>query len=242
MLIAANWKMNGTLDQLQSWMAGLKNDVGHDLVLFPPYHLLSAIKENDFFSFGGQDFYPKDAGALTGAVSGVMLQGVGAQWAIVGHSERRELFGDDNDIVHQKYHYAHSVGLKPILCVGESLETRQNHSAETFVVDQIKSALKNLPKQEDPLIIAYEPIWAIGSGLVPDDDAIERMHTVIHQYVTEQGFHVKVLYGGSVKPSNVAALSSIPYVDGFLVGGASLQIKDFNEVIRLCKMSSHSST
>ena len=142
----------------------------------------------------------------------------------------------------KKWAKALQSGLKPMVCVGESLADREAGLAIDAVANQIKKCLENLPKQNDPLIIAYEPLWAIGSGLVPSVADIDQMHGLIQSVVADHGHQAKVLYGGSVKPSNAAKIAAIASVDGLLIGGASLKIDDFNEVVRLCTISSCSRT
>lgn len=222
-LIVANWKMNGDLLLLQEWLNEL-NVSHYQVVLCPPFPFLAPAKEHlHQIKIGAQDCHFEDKGAFTGFISSSMLKNVGCDYVIVGHSERRA-FETDED-VGKKADAAMKVGLVPILCVGEPLNVRKEGNHINFVLNQLKNSLKNLPANKE-IIIAYEPLWAIGSGLTAEKKDIEEMHKAIKEVT-----HLPVLYGGSVKPDNAPIILNTPFVEGLLVGGASLNINDFNAIL-----------
>ena len=251
-LIVGNWKMNGTrmlAQELVQAMAGLSshmafgNGAGQngegvcDIVLCPPATLIHyvhdhACKENHRggVHVGGQDCHAHEKGAFTGDVSPLMLRDAGASYVIVGHSERRNGHGESSALVAQKAQAAQKSGLITIICVGEDKVTRQAGHALAFVEAQVRDSLPPgvIGSQT---VIAYEPVWAIGSGCVPSSDEISAMHERLRQVVmstiTKQPEAVRLLYGGSVTPSNAADIMALNHVDGVLVGGASLRASDF---------------
>lgn len=225
-LIAGNWKMNGlaaSLKELQD-LAALTTGTRHELLICPPATLLRAMSEaaaGTSIATGGQDCHGSISGAHTGDISAEMIMDAGAQYVIVGHSERRTDHGEQSDLVQQKAQAAHRAGLTPIVCVGETKEQREGGEAVTIVLAQIASSL---PTTKGTVVVAYEPVWAIGTGLVPTNDDIAEMHEALRKML---GADIRLLYGGSVKPGNAAEILTLENVDGALVGGASLKATDF---------------
>lgn len=213
-----------------------------EVVISPPMLYLSeaaAIKRPTRFSLAAQNCHQKSSGAYTGEVSPTMIKATGAELVILGHSERRQLFGETDEALRQKLLAVMDAGLIPILCVGEDLEQRQQGRQEDVVQQQLAAALQDLkPDQAESIIIAYEPVWAIGTGETATPKQAQAMHHYIRQWLSRR-FHamaadeVSILYGGSVKPDNARELFSCPDIDGGLIGGASLKYESFVELIRL---------
>jgi triosephosphate isomerase len=245
-IIAGNWKMNKTTAQAAALVKEMAPRLtaipGVEKVFCPPFTALSAVKEaigDAKVGLGAQNMYWEEKGAFTGEVSPVMLAEL-CQYVILGHSERRQYFGESDDGVNRKIVAAFAHGLTPIVCVGESLEQRKAGQTEEWVTDQVQAALMGLPAgQVRRLVIAYEPIWAIGTGVpatAEDANAIIAgtiRGALAEMYGGEVTQAVRVQYGGSVKPSNVAEFVALPDIDGALVGGASLKANDFVEIVRL---------
>ncbi len=193
------------------------------------------------FSYGSQDISANDSGAYTGEVSGVMLAKLGCTYAIIGHSERRQYHAEDEAVVNAKVKAAFRHGLRPIMCVGEGLEIRQSGGHVSHTLAQLDGGLEGVPaKNAEDIVIAYEPVWAIGTGEVATPDDAQEVCGAIRSrlaelYSKELAEGVRVLYGGSVKGDNVAAIMAQPDVDGALVGGASLQAEDFTKIVRYYK-------
>lgn len=225
--VIANWKMHGRNDFVQDWCQGMAAVRGSVQVLVAPptvYLQRTLDLAPDLIQLAAQDVavYAKD-GAHTGEVSAQMLVDIGCQYVIIGHSERRAL-GETNEILLQKLMCSLEAGLIPIFCVGESLEVRESKQAWSFVQAQL-SLLDGYPK-EKPLIVAYEPIWAIGTGMTATIEDIEHMHDLIQQMIDRP-----ILYGGSVKPSNAKEILNAKAVGGALVGGASLKPEEFLAIV-----------
>lgn len=232
-LIAANWKMNGNLN----WAAKplefealfpFKDRRHFDVLICPPHpYIVPMMKAAHAANLivGGQDCHAQHSGAHTGEVSAEMLKNVGAGFVIVGHSERRAA-GEKDDMVRAKAEAAHRATLVPIICVGESLETREAGDAESFVEAQLKASL---PKDATDVVVAYEPIWAIGTGRTAQVEDIKSMHAHIRNIV---GNSVRILYGGSVKPTNAKDILATPHVNGALIGGASLEMVSLAAIAR----------
>ncbi len=233
-LVAGNWKMNGTLASLgeaQAIADGAGNGV--DVALCVPATLIDrAARTLPSFSIGGQDVHISNDGAHTGDISAAMLVDAGASLTIVGHSERRADHGESNADVRGKAEAAVGSGLDVILCIGESLAVREAGEAVETVTEQLADSL---PNSAERLTVAYEPIWAIGTGKVPSIEDIAAMHAALRSKLDatfgDAGASVRILYGGSVKASNAAELFAIPDVDGALVGGASLKAADFLPIV-----------
>lgn len=241
-LIAGNWKMNGlraSLDELTALaeMMTAGEAPRAIVVICPPATILAAVARQGATSgilAGGQDCHPAASGAHTGDIAAGMLADAGAQYVIVGHSERRAAHGETDDIVRAKAEAAIGAGLKPIICVGETEAERDGGSAESVVVSQLAGSIPDAAGQHD-VIVAYEPVWAIGTGRTPSNDDIAQMHDAIrHQLATrfgDKGQGIHILYGGSLKPQNAREILAISNVNGGLVGGASLLAKDFATII-----------
>ncbi|WP_084646331.1 triose-phosphate isomerase [Devosia insulae] len=241
-LIAGNWKMNGTtasLGEVQKLAALLANGGGPrgTVVLCPPATLLERL--NDLASpagivTGGQDCHSAASGAHTGDISAQMLADAGAQYVIVGHSERRTNHGETDALVQQKALAAHASGLVPIICVGETEAERDAGGAVAVVIGQLEGSVPDDWSGHD-IVIAYEPVWAIGTGRTPTSADIAEMHNAIREQLKsrfgERGAAVRILYGGSMKPSNASEILRIANVNGGLVGGASLLANDFHAII-----------
>jgi triosephosphate isomerase len=236
-LVAGNWKMHGTGADLAevNAISLAAETAACDVALCLPATLIErAVRAAPGFAIGGQDCHAADKGAHTGDIGADMLRDAGARLTIVGHSERRADHGEDDANVRAKAEAALSAGLSVILCVGESLEVREAGNAVPVVSAQVDASL---PKSEigDRLAIAYEPIWAIGTGKIPSMDDIGEMHAALRGRLVaaygEAGRSIRILYGGSVKASNAAEIFAVADVDGALVGGASLKAADFVPIV-----------
>lgn len=234
--IVGNWKMNGTRAMLSEARAidrAAQRNMKVEVALAPPYTLIHAVhREVEQIGVGAQDCHPAEGGAHTGDISAAMLADAGAKFVILGHSERRQDHGESNELILEKTRAALSAGLRVILCCGESHEIRQSGRAEQFVTDQLRASLPDIPDAGERLSIAYEPIWAIGTGNAATPEDVGQMHTTIRNLLidlfgAEQGAEVRILYGGSVKPDNARELLGAPEVGGALVGGASLTADSF---------------
>jgi triosephosphate isomerase len=240
-LVAGNWKMNGlraALGEIQTIAAACAStEAGPEIVICPPATLLSAASDicrGGHIRLGGQDCHCEASGAHTGDLSAEMLADAGAAYVILGHSERRADHGETNDIVRTKARTAFRANLAPIICVGESKAQREAGEALSVVGDQLKGSVPVDPGAR-VLVVAYEPVWAIGTGLVPTAANITEMHDFIRAELRRslpgRGETIQILYGGSVKPDNVSEISKLSNVNGVLVGGASLKAEDFLKII-----------
>jgi triosephosphate isomerase (TIM) len=238
-LVAGNWKMHGLssdLNEIRAIVAAAAEHPQVDVALCLPATLIHRAAEAvPGFAVGGQDVHHAEKGAHTGCASALMLLDAGASLTIVGHSERRDAQRESDSEVKAKVQAALSVGLNVILCVGEPIEVRKRGDAVETVLHQLQASLPETPTTDAELAIAYEPIWAIGTGLTPSVEEIGEMHSAIRARLRERhdgaGGQVRILYGGSVKPSNAGEIFSISDVDGALVGGASLRAADFVPII-----------
>jgi triosephosphate isomerase len=241
-LIAGNWKMNGlrgSLDEL-SELAGMLTTGEAPravVVICPPATILHMVASNGATSgilAGGQDCHVAASGAHTGDISASQLADAGAQYVIVGHSERRANHGETDDQVRAKAEAAIGAGLKPIICVGETEAERDAGTADSVVATQLAASIPDAAEQHE-VIVAYEPIWAIGTGRTPSNDDIAQMHNSIRRQLTDRfgdkGTVIRILYGGSLKPQNAREILQVENVNGGLVGGASLLAKDFYTII-----------
>lgn len=235
MIIAANWKMNPPLAEagtLAAAYAGASHD-GVTRILFPPAPYLVQMSmrlDGSGVLLGGQDCHRADSGAHTGDVSASMLVACGAGMVLLGHSERRQDHGETDELVAAKAETALAEGLSVMICVGETLDQREAGDAEMVVTSQLEGSLPSAVTV-DRLMIAYEPVWAIGTGKVAGVDEIRAMHAAIRSWLVERGLgQVPVLYGGSVKPGNADEIFAVEDVGGALVGGASLKAKDFDAI------------
>ena len=238
-LVAGNWKMHGLssdLDEIRAIAAASAHYPDVDTALCVPSILIErAVRAVPGFTIGGQDVHHADKGAHTGCTSALMLLDAGASLTIVGHSERRDAQRESDDEVKAKSEAALSVGLTVLLCVGESLEVRERGDAVRTVVSQLSRSLPASIDCEAELAIAYEPIWAIGTGKIPTVEQIGEMHAALRRELMDRygvaGGEVRILYGGSVKPSNAREIFAIADVNGALVGGASLKSADFIPIV-----------
>ena len=238
--IVGNWKMHGTRAMLAEVRAIDRAGQRYpkvEVALAPPFTLIHATrKEAEQIGVGAQDCHPADGGAHTGDISAAMLADAGAGFVIVGHSERRTDHGETDALVRAKAEAARKAGMGVILCVGESEAERDAGRAEQVVCAQIEDSVPMIPGAVEKLSVAYEPVWAIGTGRVPSLADIEAMHRAIRARLVaiygEDGGEVRILYGGSVKPDNAAEILVVPEVGGALVGGASLTAESFYGIIR----------
>lgn len=243
-VMAGNWKMNMLpdetikyIDRLQTLISGTK----HDVILCVPYIDLfyaNLSAQNTNIKIGAQNMHFEEKGAYTGEVSGKMLKSIGVEYVIIGHSERRQYFNETDETVNKKLRAAFEYGLKPILCVGESLEQREQGKTKEIITSQTRLALEGLTKEQiKDTIIAYEPIWAIGTGKTATSEDANNSIKEIRQeiekiYGREVSEEVIIQYGGSVKSSNAKELFSMSDIDGGLVGGASLEPEEFANIIK----------
>ena len=239
--IAGNWKMYKTVSEATSLAeetAGSCQD-GVEVAIAPPFTALYAVSKKikgTLLKLAAQNVFWENEGAYTGEVSPIMLKDIGCDYAIIGHSERRQYFGEDNEIVNKKILAAIKTGLVPILCIGETLKERERGKTFEIVKDQLLSALKGiLLTGADKLVIAYEPVWAIGTGLTATPDQAQEVHSYLRQLLVERlgkvAENIRILYGGSVKPENIFELMEKEDIDGALVGGASLKASTFLKII-----------
>lgn len=244
-IIAGNHKMNLTWQETKDLLTCLNEQASEQLdvevIICPPFTSLAAAHDvilNSEIQLGAQNMHQEVKGAFTGEISAQMLVASGCEWVILGHSERRHIFKETNDIVNAKIKAALTAGLKPILCVGETLEQRQQAHTESVLQSQLKGSLAGIDAKDlNKLVVAYEPVWAIGTGktATPEDANAgcsyirELLATYFDQNLADT---TRILYGGSVKPHNVHALMSCYDIDGALVGGASLKCADFSALIQ----------
>jgi len=245
-MVAGNWKMNGSQTMVRSLLGGIVSGLADssavDVVVFPPYPFLPIVQSlagDTRVEWGGQNVNAAASGAHTGEVSAAMLQEFGCRYVLTGHSERRTLYGESDDDVAQRYMAALEAGLVPVLCVGETIEQRQAGETEAVVARQLDAVLKLTGiKAFANTVVAYEPVWAIGTGLTASPDQAQAIHAFIRdKFVKLDGIiggHLRILYGGSVNGSNAADLFAREDIDGGLVGGASLTAEDF---LAICQFS-----
>jgi triosephosphate isomerase len=244
-LIAGNWKMYKTIAETQAFfdqLAPLIFEVKHcDVVIAAPFTALRcAVELGQRLGVGisAQDLYWEKEGAFTGEVSAAMLQEAGCRYTLIGHSERRQFFGETDESVNRKLHSALAAGLFPIVCVGESIAERESGQTETVLKRQLAAGLAGLTEAAfSPIIIAYEPVWAIGTGRTATPEIAQRAHSFIRAQLAglispDAAERCRILYGGSVKPDNIRGLMAQPDLDGALVGGASLDPRSFAAIVR----------
>jgi triosephosphate isomerase len=243
-LLAGNWKMYKTVGEgrelVDGLLAGLGTPTDREVLVCPPYTALAPLGERlsgTAIALGAQDLHHEPQGAFTGAVSPLMLRDVGCRYVIVGHSERRQYFGDTDAIVNSKLQTALAHDLRPIMCVGESKPQRDSGQAEPVVIAQVQAGLSGVTAEQMlNVVIAYEPIWAIGTGDTATSADAQAMHLAIRNTLTELygadvAGQIRIQYGGSVKPDNVDELMAQPDIDGALVGGASLKVDSFLRIV-----------
>lgn len=246
-LMAANWKMYKTWAEAEATarelveLVAAKLPADREVLVFPPFTALKAVGDAfaaaDGFSAGGQDYYTEEEGAFTGEISPKMLADAGAAYGLTGHSERRHVLGESDELVGRKTAYGLERGLKVILCVGEKIEERRGGKVEEVLERQLRAGLRGVPADVEPerISVAYEPVWAIGTGEVAGPAEIEQAHAFTRKILVsvfgEKANEMRVLYGGSVKPGNCAEIIALDNVDGVLVGGASLLSESFSQIV-----------
>lgn len=242
-IVAANWKMHGDPVWAEAYCKQLseellENPLNVKVILFPPgpFLLQPGMQNQSSFFIGPQNFYPAQTGAFTGEISLSMLSSVQCRYALVGHSERRHIFNESEKFIAEKFHHAKEHGIVPVLCVGETDEERANDQTEVVLTNQLRAIGQNNSRVFENAVIAYEPVWAIGTGKTATPELAQQAHALIRQIISEYdeicAQRIPVLYGGSVKPSNAEALFSMPDIDGGLVGGASLDINQFLDIVK----------
>lgn len=243
-LAAANWKMNKTPEEAVAFVRDFKplvtNSNHRQIALFPPLLALAAVRDelqDGSLLWGSQNCHFEKQGAFTGETSPAVLGKLGAHFVLVGHSERRALFGETDELCAKKVKAIQAEGMTPMLCVGETLVERESGSTADVIRGQLSKGLA-LADLDGPLVIAYEPVWAIGTGKVATTDQAEEAHRILRAQLNELGgsklgSRVQILYGGSVTPQNARELSVLPNVDGFLVGGASLNPQSFAAIANI---------
>lgn len=242
-LIAGNWKMNKTSAEgatlVSEIVAAAGTTTSVDVAVCPPFTALSAANEaikGSKIMLGAQNVYVKESGAYTGEISTGMLKEVGCTCVILGHSERREYFGETDAFVNEKTKVAQAAGLLPIVCVGETLEERESGKMLEVVSTQVKGALEGVTDAAN-IVIAYEPVWAIGTGKTATPEMAQEVHAAIRELLVahfgEAGNGVRILYGGSMKPENASELLDQPDIDGGLIGGAALKSASFVELVKI---------
>lgn len=242
-LVAGNWKMNGSRASVRELIAGIKQGIdavaSAEVAVCPTFVHLADVQNllsDTRIALGAQNLSDHTSGAYTGEVSGEMLREFDCKYVIIGHSERRSLYGESDALVARKFALARRLGLTPILCLGELLEERQQHQTETVVGRQLDAiiALEEGAEAFNEAVIAYEPVWAIGTGMTATPDQAQEVHAFIRQRIANQSAetaaNARILYGGSVKADNAVALFSQPDIDGGLIGGASLEAQSFLDI------------
>jgi triosephosphate isomerase len=240
-LVVGNWKMNGTLASAKSLVEGILAGLGNvegDIAVCAPYVQIPAVSElvkGTKLALGSQNIADKASGAYTGEISAAMLAEFGCKYAIVGHSERRSYYGDTNESVAARFMQAQTQNIIPILCVGETLEQREKNETFGVIDEQLDAVIKAAGIEAfRAAVIAYEPVWAIGTGKTATDDQAQEVHAYIRNYFAKQNKDIadklQILYGGSCKPDNAKGLFAMPDIDGGLIGGASLDADSFLKI------------
>lgn len=247
MILAANWKLNKspaeTRTFFQTFVDSFKKNESaygqlgkqYNVAFFPSAISLEAASQclkGTAVQFGGQNIYSESQGAFTGENSAKVIKELGGHYALIGHSERRQYFQETNSVLNKKIAHALQSGLAPMYCIGETLEEREKNHTEAVLLKQLTEGLKDIPNLALSLVVAYEPVWAIGTGKVATAEQVKETHAFVHKTLSAMGLsNVEILYGGSVKASSAKELIQIPHVGGFLVGGASLEPHSFLELI-----------
>lgn len=241
-MVAGNWKMNGSLASNQELLMAIGREAASlacDVAIFPPFPYLAqaaALLADRKVAWGGQSLSEYADGAYTGEVSGAMLCDLGCHHVLVGHSERRSLFGETDDMVARKVQAALTAGLSPVLCFGETLAERESGATLEVVRRQLRVVLEPMIDWPESLLLAYEPVWAIGTGMTASPAQAQEVHAEVRRFVVETfgsvAAGVRILYGGSVKPGNARELFEQPDIDGGLIGGASLKAEEFLAICR----------
>ena len=243
-LIAGNWKMHKTGDEAGDTAADLARRIagvtGREVMIAPPFTALAAVQNaiaGSIIGLGGQNLHWESSGAFTGEISGPMLTAAGCTHVIIGHSERRRFFGETDETVNRKIQAARSAGLVPVMCIGETESQREAEQTFSVLDKQIRNGLQGFVLQDiSDLVLAYEPVWAIGTGKTATREQAQEAHAFIRSVVEKlfggpAAAAMRILYGGSVKPSNIADLMAMDDIDGALVGGASLEAATFADIV-----------
>lgn len=248
-LVAGNWKMNGLIEAADALVGGILaglakrgGNVQCDVLVCPPFTAIQSVGKRiagSAIKLGGQNMSEHTPGAHTGEITGQMLTNIGCSFVILGHSERRSMYGEDSQLVSRKMASAYRDGLTPIVCVGETLQERESGKTLDVIRDQVSAIFPNLPAdtaKREQLVLAYEPVWAIGTGKTASPEQAQEVHAFIRKMLVDQlgggvANKVRILYGGSVKPDNAKVIFSKPDVDGGLIGGAALKPEDFLGII-----------
>jgi len=240
-IFAANWKLNKTPEQAREFLIQFKNEAfktlnffdTREVLIFPQAYSLEAVSTlcaGTAIGFGPQNIYSQSTGAFTGENSASMAKDLKAQYALVGHSERREIFKESDQTLNKKNIHLESLQMTSVFCIGETLQQRESHQTLPVCFSQLDHGLEGVSR-EKRLIVAYEPVWAIGTGKVATTQQVAEVHQAIYDKLEARGFKdFQILYGGSVKPENAAELLKVPHVDGFLIGGASLEVASFLKI------------
>ena len=247
-IIAGNWKMNNTVSEAVELSTAIRQELAEcsdvDVVLCPPFTAMAAVAETlegSAISYGAQNMHWETSGAFTGEISPLMLRSLYCHYVILGHSERRTYFAETDEIVNRKSKAALSATLRPIVCVGETIEQRQAGDHISVVAAQVHASLAGISEADlKKTVIAYEPVWAIGTGLTASPEQAQEMHACIRKEVAALSSQsaadaIRIQYGGSMKPSNAAELLEQPDIDGGLIGGASLEARSFVELVKIAK-------
>jgi triosephosphate isomerase len=238
-IIAGNWKMNMTVSEALALARGVVSGMGSrenlEVVMCPPFTALQAVNEaleGTPVQLGAQNVYFESSGARTGEIAPPMLKELGVTYVIAGHSERRKYLEETDETINRKVRAILEAGMTPILCIGETLEQREDERAKDVVLSQLHNGLEGIDAKDlGSVVLAYEPVWAIGTGRTASTEDVKEMHSVIRENLGDQGSVMTVLYGGSVNPENVEELTATEGVDGGLIGGASLKTDTFLAII-----------
>jgi triosephosphate isomerase len=244
-IVAGNWKMNKTVAEAADLASAIKRELADckdvDVVLCPPFTALKAVGDvitGTHIDLGAQNMHWEKSGAYTGEVSAGMLRELFCHYVILGHSERRQYFGETDEIVNRKTKAALAANLKPIVCIGETLQERESGRTEQVIMTQVQGSLAGLtPRELVECIIAYEPVWAIGTGKTASPQQAQEVHALIRRLLKDIADEavaqsVRIQYGGSMKPANARELMSQPDIDGGLIGGAALEARSFVEIVQ----------
>jgi triosephosphate isomerase len=248
-IVAANWKMNMTQAESARFVQSLLLDLGDitdvEVVIVPPFTAIAKVMEalgaSQSIKVGAQNMHWEPNGAFTGEISSALLRDLLVRYVVLGHSERRALFGETDEIVNRKVRAAHEGSLRPIVCVGETLEQRDKGNVEKILSIQLRGSLKDLNEKElQETVIAYEPVWAIGTGRNATPEQAQQAHAFIRHTLREMSDEatadrIRIQYGGSVKPENAQVLMAQPDIDGALVGGASLDPRSFAQIVKAAR-------
>lgn len=241
-IVAGNWKMNGQLQQVTQLVNELNEVINSELttevVVVPPAIYIPLVNQliHPSIKIGAQNIYPKDSGAYTGELSAPMLKDYNCHYVLVGHSERRQYFHESENFVAEKFHHVKEHGMIPILCVGETLIERENGQTEQVIANQLLAVSEKSKTCFKHCVVAYEPVWAIGTGKTATPEQAQEIHQFIRKLIKEideqDAEQLTLLYGGSVNDQNAKAIFAMPDIDGGLIGGASLNAKQFVEIIK----------